>query len=93
MRRFGPIPICAAVFTLVGLLAGYIAIANLPTVRSGFEGNRTDLVLMLAIGSPLGGAALGIVVGIFAAIFGPHALPPEEADAGNRAVTQPYSRK
>jgi uncharacterized membrane protein len=90
MKRFGPIPICAAVFSLVGLVTGYLAIENLPAQMSSSQ--RTDLVLLLALGSPLGGAALGIVVGIFAAIFGPHALPPEE-DAGNRAVTQPYSRK
>jgi hypothetical protein len=98
MKRSGLIVICAAVFALVGLLAGYLVIANLPALPSrdeyiGQASDRVVLISLLALGSTLGGASLGVLVGIFATIFSRDAFPPEGASDGNRTVTQPYSRK
>jgi hypothetical protein len=96
MKRSSLIVICAAVFALIGLAAGCVAIVNLPDLSdpeySVSVSSRTDMVCLLALGSTIGGAALGVVVGIFAAVFGPN-VPSEQAGDGNRTITQPYARK
>jgi hypothetical protein len=96
MKRSSLIVICAAVFALIGLVAGSLTIVNLPALAdpdySVDVDNRVELVCLLALGSTIGGAALGVVVGIFAAVFGPK-VPAEQAGEGTRTIAQPYARK
>ena len=100
MKRSTLILVSAVIFALIGLAAGCLAVSNLepPTESashsdSGSGAGRAYGVMFVVFLPTLGGACLGLVIGIFAAVVGHFADGPAESLAGDQDATQPYAKK